>query len=360
MNEQHLAQLQRGVENWNAWRQKHPKLRPDLSNITLNYLATKSTLDRDQSIFEQFQRQNFKGANFANVNLRRAKLWLCDLDGANFQSADLQGAEIRRSWLKNANFQDADLRETQFITCDMTGVQFNKARFGATHLGYTKLQNAQGLEEIEHSAESYLDQFSLLHSFPLPNSFIAACNVSPFALRMVEMHLRSPAYRTCFLSYSRRDETFVGYLREVLTWNGVPSWFAPHDMRDERFQANCRELERDLYNYIDKAELLLLVMSPNILSSSWVGLELLRAERNSKPIVALLIDPMNPKSEIWNQRIAIATKNDETGHFRPNDYAASLEQFLATGRYLYFADWRNPIGMAYHISFIWPHLIRTA
>jgi len=360
MNERHLAQLQIGVENWNAWRQKHPTLQPDLSNITLNTLATKSTLDRNQSIFEQFQRRNLKSANFKNTNLRGAKLWLCDLEGANFQSAELQGAEIRRSQLKNANFENADLRETQFITCDMTGVQLNKAKFGATHLGYTKLRNAQGLDKIEHSGESYLDQFSLIHSVPLPDSFKVACNVSPSALGMADMHLRTPAYHTCFLSYSRRDEPFVGYLREVLTWSGVPSWFAPRDMRDERYQADARELERDLYNYIDEAELLLLVMSPNILSSCWVGLEVLRAVRTSKQIVTLLIDPMYPKSEAWNQRIAIATKNDESGHFRPDDYSGILEQFLATGRYLNFTDWRNPSAMAYLISFILAQVRRTA
>lgn len=359
MNEQHLSHLRSGVENWNEWRKRHPNLQPDLSHATLNFLAAKSTLDRNNSVFEPFQRRNFQGADLRNVNLSGAKIWLCDLQEANFQNANLQRAEIRRSQLASANFQGADMRQTQLITCDMTSVQLHNARFGATHLGYTKLRSAQGLDELQHAAESYIDQFSLIHSVPLPESFVKACKLSPLTLRMADLYLRTRPYHTCFLSYSRRDEAFVSYLREALTWAGVPSWFAPNDMRDESFQDNSVELERDLYNYVDEAELLLLVMSPNILSSSWVGVELLRVIHTSKKIIAVLIDFMpQPKSDEWNERIAIAAQNDHNGHFSPSNYSSALEYILVNGKFINFVDWRNPSGIAYFFSYLWPQLGR--
>lgn len=361
MNKRHLDQLRSGVEKWNEWRKQNAALKPDLSNAKLNFLATKSTLDHNNSVFERFQKHNFQNVDLSNANLSGAKLWLCELQGANFQNADLQGAEIRRSQLTGADFQGADLRQTQLITCDMTGVQLRNAKFGGTHLGYTKLQNAKGLDEIQHITESYIDQFSLVHSVPLPEPFVKACNVSPLTLRMTDMYLQMRPYHTCFISYSRRDEAFVGYLREVLTWAGVPSWFAPSDMRAESFQDDSRELERDLYNYVDEAELLLLVMSPNILSSSWVGLELLRIGNTAKKFVGILIDPMpQPRSDEWNRRIAIAAQNNHSDHFIPSNYSSSLEHILVNGRFINFMEWRNPSGMAYFVSYLWPQLRYTA
>jgi len=35
-NEEHLAQLKRGVKAWNEWRSANPKVRPDLSDANLN------------------------------------------------------------------------------------------------------------------------------------------------------------------------------------------------------------------------------------------------------------------------------------------------------------------------------------
>jgi hypothetical protein len=35
-NEEHLAQLQQGVEAWNQWREQRPGIQPDLSNANLS------------------------------------------------------------------------------------------------------------------------------------------------------------------------------------------------------------------------------------------------------------------------------------------------------------------------------------
>ena len=67
-NEEHLAKLREGVEDWNAWREANPEVRPDLRAVILN----------------------------------AAKLTKANLFEADLREADLRGADLRR----------ADLRET--------------------------------------------------------------------------------------------------------------------------------------------------------------------------------------------------------------------------------------------------------
>ncbi len=34
-NQEHLIILKQGVNVWNKWRQEHPRIKPDLSNVDL-------------------------------------------------------------------------------------------------------------------------------------------------------------------------------------------------------------------------------------------------------------------------------------------------------------------------------------
>jgi uncharacterized protein YjbI with pentapeptide repeats len=59
-NDDHTAQLMRGVPAWNAWRDENPDIRPDLN-----------------------------GADLSQANLSEA-----DLRGADLRGADLSGANL--------------------------------------------------------------------------------------------------------------------------------------------------------------------------------------------------------------------------------------------------------------------------
>jgi uncharacterized protein YjbI with pentapeptide repeats len=71
-DEEHLKIIRQGVDAWNDWREKNPKLYPDLT------------------------RENFRGANLSGANLcgaqlpRHAHLQLRSYK-ANLNSADLRG-----------------------------------------------------------------------------------------------------------------------------------------------------------------------------------------------------------------------------------------------------------------------------
>ncbi|MDQ3773489.1 MAG: TIR domain-containing protein [Pseudomonadota bacterium] len=188
-----------------------------------------------------------------------------------------------------ADLRGADLRGAQLLASNLSGARLDGVIFGDTHLGFTPLINVHGLDQVQHRKMSHIDQFSIIRSVPLPISFLGACGVQSHTIRMAELYVQSHRY-----------------LREWLTWNSVPSWFAPQDMRREEFQSTEVELERDLYTYVDEAERVLLVISPNILPSGWVGKEFQRARssRSFTSVIPILIENMpHPDSLEWNALI---------------------------------------------------------
>ncbi|HSL55501.1 MAG TPA: toll/interleukin-1 receptor domain-containing protein [Pyrinomonadaceae bacterium] len=175
---------------------------------------------------------------------------------------------------------------------------------------------------------------------------------------MTELYTQSHPLYTSFISYSRRDEPFVGYLREWLTWHGVPSWFAPQDMRQEEFQSSEAELERDLYTYVDEAERVLLVISPNILPSGWVGKEVQRA-RHRTALIPILIETMpHPDSLEWRALIAKTVDDVPYTQLNPDEYSEQLKKLLA-GYFFDFRNWREPSVLAQTLPTLLPFLTRT-
>src|SRR3954470_9400160 len=69
-NAEHLAILRQGVDAWNTWRRKEPRVRPDLSDPDL------------------------RGADLPRADLSKAKLIEADLIEADLIEADLSGADL--------------------------------------------------------------------------------------------------------------------------------------------------------------------------------------------------------------------------------------------------------------------------
>jgi hypothetical protein len=254
-----------------------------------------------------------------------------------------RGAELRLTDLSNADLRGADLRDAQFVCSNLRGARLEQAIAGRTHFGFTPLREVHGVEEIVHASPSTADLFTLVHSPGLPDSFYAACRTPDHVRRLVAVHAQQ-FYKTCFISYSRRDEGFVKYFREALTWYGVPSWFAQDDMRDESHLEDRVELERDLFTFIDESELVLLIVSPNILTSSWVGKEVARAW-GIRPIIPILIDTMpHPDSELWKAGILATTPPEPHSAFVPEVYSQRLVQLLS-GPMTDMRLWRDPLAL---------------
>ncbi|WP_354666106.1 pentapeptide repeat-containing protein [Nostoc sp. GT001] len=76
-NKEHLAILEQGVEVWNEWRRKYPRIIPNLTSA------------------------NLRGTNLSEANLRKANLMGAVFNEfeilpiANLSKSDLRGANLR-------------------------------------------------------------------------------------------------------------------------------------------------------------------------------------------------------------------------------------------------------------------------
>jgi hypothetical protein len=166
-NEKHVALLWQGIEGWNAWRDKHPYIEPDL-----------------------------REANLRKANLGRANLGRADLGDADLGDADLGGAK---------------LFETLFVNVNLTG--------------------ATGLDQCVHIGPSTVDHRTLEQSGPLPLSFLRGCGLPERLIDYLPSILEQAIqFYSCFISYSSKDEAFAQRLHADLQDKGVRCWFAPHDM----------------------------------------------------------------------------------------------------------------------------------
>jgi hypothetical protein len=169
-NEEHLAQLKRGVEAWNDWRDENPGIQLDL-----------------------------RGADLRRV----------DLCGTH-----LRGAILDETILRRANLTGADLR----------GADLPGARMEGTTLGDLDLSTVRGLEMIQHEGPSTIGINTLYRSKGnIPEDMIT------YSKSLVG---RPFEFYSCFISYSSRDEALAQRLHADLQDKGVRCWFAPEDLKN--------------------------------------------------------------------------------------------------------------------------------
>ena len=78
---------------------------------------------------------------------------------------------------------------------------------------------------------------------------------------------------SCFISYSTKDQEFADRLYADLQNKGVRCWFAPHDVQ------GGKKLHEQIDEAIRRYERLLLILSPNSMSSKWVKTEIRNARK---------------------------------------------------------------------------------
>jgi hypothetical protein len=122
-NPDHIAQLMKGVDAWNAWRSEKPDIRPDLSAIDLNWAY-------------------LRRANLRAANLHRATLRGADLREANLREADLRGANLREAKLRRANLKEATLRRSDLRRADLSSAILRDALLSRAHILYVNLRGA--------------------------------------------------------------------------------------------------------------------------------------------------------------------------------------------------------------------------
>ncbi len=160
--------LMQGPKVWNEWRSTHPRIKPDLSTISLRggnfnsinfsntYLENSDlrdakfiganfqnaylyNVDAREAHFDKanlsnaiLQRGLFQKAGFRNTNLERAGLFeasfeLADMTHASLRGADLKDAKLDQAILKGVNFNGANLDGTYLTQCDLSTCTFKRA-----------------------------------------------------------------------------------------------------------------------------------------------------------------------------------------------------------------------------------------
>ena len=161
-NEEVLDRLrsikQRGVSEWNGWREERAKERLDLKEADLSGLnLTKLDLSNSDLIGANFQnsilkRSKLRGSNLTGANLYRADFSMSDLSGTlinqcnleetQLKSADLTDAEVNMSVLADTDLTKAKLTRTAFISSDLTNAKLNETSIEEGNFSRSKLTNS--------------------------------------------------------------------------------------------------------------------------------------------------------------------------------------------------------------------------
>ena len=134
-NVEHVNLVRQRKAVWNDWRERHPRIAPDLRGSDL----------RRADLFERnLANADIRGADLLGADLRQA-----DLRGSNLGGAILRHASLRQSQLTNANLSGADLYDanlycatlTQATLCDanLITADLSKATFRGADLSNAKL-----------------------------------------------------------------------------------------------------------------------------------------------------------------------------------------------------------------------------
>ena len=133
-NKEHLEVLIQGTDVWNAWREQHPEIQPDLTRAKL-------------------WGADLNEANLREANLSEANLSEADLREANLCFADLREANLSEADLRKANLSEADLRKADLNVANLNIADLRKANLSEANLSYTDLSFADLRNADLHGAD---------------------------------------------------------------------------------------------------------------------------------------------------------------------------------------------------------------
>lgn len=328
-NEEHLAKLLEGAEAWNAWRERNPEVRPDLTAADLrradlraadlvkadlrdadltggvlngaNFIGANLSgagLGNTSLSGAYLSNANFFGATLRIANLSGASLVGSDLSGTDLFRADLSGANLREANVDEANLGDANLSYanlsdatlfranllmafsaganlsgaslllTNLTGADLRQANLENAELGETVFANTDLTDAMGLDTCFHKMSSTVDHRTIQISGSLPSKFLRGCGLPDSLIDYLPSLLNQAIqHYSCFISYSSQDDNFAKRLHADLQDKGVRCWFAPEDLKiGDR-------LDQSIDLAIRVRDKLLLILSEASMASAWVTKE---------------------------------------------------------------------------------------
>lgn len=231
-----LVIIQRGVKEWNAWREKTRSVLANLSGSDLSGAR-------------------LRRADFSSVDLTGARLHKANLGWANLTEAKLFGAD-----LSGANLTKANLTGAYLVGANLDGAHLNDTLFGDAHLN-----DAVGLDDCSHHGPSVIDYRTLVRSWPLPEVFLRGCGLPDTLISYLPSLLSDGAiqFYSCFISYSHADKSFARRLHDTLQGRGIRCWLDEKQLLPGD----------DIYQRVDEGirlwDKVLLCCSEHSLKKSW-------------------------------------------------------------------------------------------
>jgi hypothetical protein len=308
-NKKHLAKLKEGVEAWNSWRRENPEIRPDL---------------RRADLFGA----DLIGANLSGADLSGANLSAANLSAANLSGTYLIGAYLRWGDLRGANLRGANLRGADLRGADLRGADLSEAKIGGTTFGHSDLSEVKGLDTVTHFAPSTIGIDTIFRSQgKIPLSFLRGAGVPEILIDYLPSLVAPGAiqFYSCFISYSSKDQEFADRLYADLQNKGVRCWFAPHDLH------GGEKLHEQIDEAIRRYERLLLILSPNSMSSKWVKTEIRNARKRELAEKKRVLFPVRlvPFDAIRNWELFDADEG--------KDLATEIREYYIPD----FSEWKN-------------------
>ena len=138
-NQEHLKILLQGTSVWNAWREKNPSIRPDLTQAHL----PSASLEAVNLANADLRKANLESASLQKANLENADLQRANLDHALLLKATLTGALLQQATLRGANFYKATLESSNLQQANMAGAVFPYANLRKSDLSFSNLAGAK-------------------------------------------------------------------------------------------------------------------------------------------------------------------------------------------------------------------------
>ena len=223
-NEEHLARLKQGVAAWNEWRDKNPRIRPDLGEEDfLEPIFVRTNLNKT----------NLGGADLHEMDLREMDLHWANLIRTDLSRADLREANLYGADLGRANLAGADLTKATLTRVTLGGANLAGANTGWTMFGDVDLSAVRGLETVQHQGPSTIGIDTLYRSHSnIPEVLLRGAGVPDEMITYSKSLIGHPfQYYSCFISYSSCDDALAQRLHADLQAKGVRCWFAPEDLK---------------------------------------------------------------------------------------------------------------------------------
>ena len=139
-DDDHVAQLMKGVDAWNAWRNENRDIlhHPNLNGAVL-IGANLSGANLSEA---NLSGANLSEADLSGANLNGANLSEANLNGADLSGANLSGANLQRGGPRGANLSGADLSEANLSGANLSGANLSRANLSGADLSGANLSGA--------------------------------------------------------------------------------------------------------------------------------------------------------------------------------------------------------------------------